>query len=139
MTSESPIKDFSKRRKLIRFKIDEDTFEAAPAIPAEILTDFVVQFSDVENLPVDSRVKALAEVLEMILKPESFTRFKTRLRDRESPIDIDQLNDIIIWLMEQYGQRPTQPSTDLPPGQLSPESGTNLTAPSLVSVSTFNP
>lgn len=137
--SESSVKDFSRKRKQIRFRVDDDVFEAAPAIPAEVLTQFVVKFSDVDNLPVLQRVEALAEVLKMILKPESFSRFRERMSDPESPIDIDQLNDVIEWLMEQYGQRPTQPSQVLQGGQSSPESGKSLTENSSVLVSTFNP
>jgi len=133
------MKDFTKKRTPITFRVDEDTFEAAPAIPAEVLTDFAVKFADVESLPALKRVEALAEVLEMILKPASFELMKSRMKDKEQPIEIDQLNDIIAWLMEQYGQRPTQPLPDSFPGRLNPESGTNLTETTLVGVSTFNP
>jgi len=133
------MKDFSRKREKIEFQVDEDVFEAAPAIPAGVLTQFVVKFSGVENLPASERVKAFGEVLEMVLKPESFERFLRRLEDRERPIDINQLNDIIVWLMEQYGQRPTMPSPDSSSGQPNPESGTNLTGATLVGVSSFNP
>jgi hypothetical protein len=133
------MKDFTKKREDVRFQVDEDVFEAAPAIPAEVLTDFAVKFADVNSLPATKRVEALTDVLEMVLKPASFELIKSRMRDKEAPIDIDQLNDIIVWLLEQYGQRPTQPSSASSTGQLSPESGTNLTETTRVGVSTFNP
>ena len=133
------MKDFTKKRTKIEFQAYGDIFEASPAIPADILTTFVVKFSDVENLPSLKRVEAMTEVLEMVLKPASFELIQKRKKDREKPLDLDQLNEIIIWLMEQYGQRPTQPSSDLLPGQHNQESGTNLTAPIQVAVSTFNP
>ncbi len=133
------MKDFTRKRSKIEFQIDDDVFEASPAIPADILTDFVVQFAGVENLPALKRVEALTEVLSMVLKPESFERFAARKKDRDNPIDLEQINDIIVWLMEQYGQRPTRPSQVSSSGQSSPEPGTSLTGTTLVGVSTFNP
>lgn len=133
------MKDFTRKRNKIEFQIDEDVFEAAPAIPADILTDFVVKFADVENLPAVKRVEALTEVLGMVLKPESFQRFQSRKKDRDNPIELEQINDVIVWLMEQYGQRPTMPSPGSFPGQSNQESGTNLTENTSVMVSTFNP
>lgn len=133
------MKDFTRKRTEIKFKIDEDVFEAAPAIPADILTNFVVKFADVENLPALKRVEALTEVLGMVLKPASFERFQERKKDRENPIELEQINDVIVWLMEQYGQRPTMPSPVSSSGQLSPESGMNSTEVIQVGVSSFNP
>lgn len=133
------MKDFSRKRKSIRFQVDDDVFEATPAIPAEVLTSFAVKFSDVDNLPAVERVSVLTEVLEMVLKTESFKLFRVRMNDRDNPIELDQINEVIMWLMEQYGQRPTQPLSESQTGQRHPESGTNSQGSTSVAVSTFNP
>lgn len=139
----SEIKDFSKARKRIQFKIDDDVFEASPAVPAEILMDFAAQFSDLdpENAPVGKQLEAFRGVLELVLLDDSLTRFSERLRDRRNPIDIDQMEEIITWLFEVYGLRPTEPSSGSPSGPSVPVSGMALTGstPAVVSISAASP
>lgn len=43
------------------------------------------------------------------------------------PIELDQVPDILDWIMGEYGMRPTQSSADSSDGQSSPASGTNST------------
>lgn len=133
----SEIKDFSRTREQVAFTIDGDKFEAAPAIPAETLAEFVVRYSDAgEATDARTQLEILAGVLELVLLPDSYTLLKQRMRDRERPVELDQLDDIITWLTEKYGLRPTQESPDSSDGQPAPESGTNSTAPTPVEGST---
>lgn len=122
------MKDFTKKRDDISFQVDDDVFHAAPGVPAEVLMDFATQFTGMgAATPVDEQLKAFRAVFELVLLPESLERFNERLRDRRNPIEIDQCDEIITWLMEQYGLRPTElPSSSLP-GQDNPESGTTST------------
>lgn len=137
------IKDFSKARKRIQFKIDDDIFEAAPAVPAEILMDFAAQFSGMnpENAPVDVQLKAFRGVLELVLLEDSLQRFNERLRDRREPVDVEQVEEIITWLFEAYGLRPTELSSDSPSGPSGPVSGMDSTGstPDVVSISAASP
>lgn len=132
-------KDFTKKRTRITFRIDDDRFEAASAIPAGTLVQFVVKFATLSDMSVDKKVSVLSEVLEMVLIPESFQRLTERLTDQENPIDFDQLNDIIVWLLGEYGLRPTQPSSPSQVGLPNPEHGMNLTEDAFSVVSTLNP
>lgn len=133
----SEIKDFSKIRKRIQFQVDEDIFEAAPAVPAEILMDFAGQFAgtDPEKVSVEEQLTIFMSVLDLVLLPESLKRFRDRMRDRERPIEIDQVEQIISWLFEEYGLRPTQLPSDSSDGQASLESGTSLMANTAAEVS----
>jgi hypothetical protein len=137
------IKDFSKVRKRIRFQIDEDVFEAAPAVPADILIDYTQEFAgvDPEKIPVDQQLKVFRSVLELTLLPESLERFTARMRNRENPIEIDQIGDVITWLFEEYGLRPTELPSDSSGGQLNPASGTSSTVSTQgpVSISAASP
>src|SRR5690606_41105458 len=54
-------------------------------------------------------------------------RFAARLKDKTNPIHDDQMSDVIIWLLEENGMRPTRPSQDSSDGSASPESGTSST------------
>lgn len=136
------IRDFTKQRKDISFRVDDDMFHAARGVPAEVLLDFASEFAGMElTATVDQQLRAFRSMLEVVLLPDSLERFNERMRDRENPIEIDQVEDIVTWLMEQYGLRPTElplPSPDGPPG---PGSGTTSTAsvPGEVSISAASP
>jgi hypothetical protein len=133
----APIQDFSRARNRILFRIDGDVFEAASALPAEVLVEFGTRFADVQNTAqsVDEQFAAFAGVLELVLLPDSYEAFRARLRDRAHPIDLDQLQEVIIWLIEKHGMRPTRPSSDSSPGSPSPASGTSSTDGALAAIS----
>jgi hypothetical protein len=121
-------RDFSRKRKPLTFTIDDDTFEAARAMPAETYAEFVATYTGVEdNAGTQDIYKAMSTALQLVLLPDSFTRFSERLRDRTNPIDLEQMTDVILWLMGEYGMRPTQPSQPSSDGPASPESGTSST------------
>lgn len=136
------LKDFTRKRTRVLFRIDDDVFEAAPALPAETLSEFASRFSSVgETQDAHERFMVMASALELVLLPDSYARFRERLRDRAQPIEIDQLSDCLIWLLEQYGLRPTQPSSVSLDGQPSPAPGTNSmdAAQHEVSISALSP
>jgi hypothetical protein len=121
-------KDFTRKRKRLTFTIDDDTFEAAPVLPADVFAQFVTLYND--RVQVDTMVEQLGmlkQALELALLHESWQRFSARLADKHNPIDDDQLSDVIMWLLEEYGLRPTQPSPSSSDGSASPESGTPST------------
>lgn len=124
----SEIKDFSRPRKPVVFTVDGDTFEAAPAIPAETLAEFGDRYQSVNEADtIRDTFQILASVFELVLLPNSHALILARLKDRSNPIDIDQLTEIIEWLMEQYGLRPTRSSPDSSNGQPPQEPGTSST------------
>jgi hypothetical protein len=138
----APVKDFSRARKRLNFRIDDDLFEAATALPGKTLTRFASRFNDIENATVDKQLDAFVEALSMVLLPESDARFQKRLDDLENPIELDQASDVIQWLLEQYGLRPTEPSSDSSSGLPSLASGTSSTDAAQPQVSipaTFQP
>lgn len=136
------MRDFSKKRKDISFRVDDDVFHAAPGVPADVLMEFAAEFSGLTvQATVDQQLRAFRGMFELVLHPDSLARFNERLRDRVNPIEIDQVEQIITWLMEQYGLRPTELPSGSPPGLPGPESGTTSTAttPGEVSISAASP
>lgn len=122
-------RDFSRTRKRLDFTIDADTFEAAAVLPGDVFAEFVTLYnstSDAEDYQQSHNM--LKRALELALFPESFQRFTSRLKDKTNPIDDEQMSDVVLWLLEEYGLRPTQPSQDSSDGSASPESGTSSTA-----------
>jgi hypothetical protein len=135
------MKDFSRDRKQIQFKIDDDVFHCRPALAADVLLDFTERFSAIkEDDGAESRA-VLVSVLEEVLQPDSFARFRERMADRDNPVDMPQANAVIEWVFEEYGLRPTQPSSGSPNGQPGPESGMNSmeSVPAVVSISVDSP
>lgn len=136
------MKDFSRDRKKIQFKIDDDVFECRPALAADVLLDFTEKFNGIKDEDDAAQSRAiLVDVLHEVLLPASFDRFRERMADRDNPVDMPQANEVIEWVFSEYGLRPTQPSSDSPNGQSSPASGMNSTenAPAVVSISVDSP
>lgn len=123
----TPVKDFSRKRERLVFRIDEDIFEAATALPGNVLAQFATRFSNIESIPLDQQLKVFADALGLVLLPESNGRFQKRLDDLENPIELEQASDVIQWLLERYGLRPTEPSSDSSTGPQSPAPGTSST------------
>lgn len=126
-TADAPVKDFTRKRKRLQFRIDDDIFEAATALPGKTLAAFAVRFTDIEKVPVAQQLDVFAEALGMVLLPESNALFQKRLDDLTQPIELEQASDVVTWLMGEYGHRPTQPSSVSSAGQPNPASGTSST------------
>lgn len=137
------IKDFSKARKRLVFRIDEDVFEAAAAIPAEVMIQFAERFTsaDPTSMSPKEQVGIFREMLEIVLLPESMAVMRKRMADPRNPVDMGQLDEIITWLFEEYGLRPTQESSSSSGGVSPPGPGTTLTGstPGEVSISAASP
>lgn len=135
-------KDFTRKRERLTFRIDDDLFEATPALPGEVLVEFAKRFSDIDTVALDQKLDVVKDALGLVLLPDSHALFTKRFSDLENPIEYEQASEVMTWLMEVYGRRPTQPSSPSSTGQPSPASGTSSTdaAPQTVSIpATFQP
>lgn len=122
-------RDFTKKRKRLDFTIDEEEFEAASVLPGDVFAEFVTLYNSTGDTETyQQQHDMLKQALNLALLPESWQRFSDRLQDKSRPIDDDQMSDVVLWLLEEYGMRPTQPSPNSSDGSASPESGTSSTA-----------
>jgi hypothetical protein len=121
------VKDFTRKHERLVFRIDDDLFEAAPALPGEALCEFAKRFSDIDNAPMAQRVDVIADALALVLLPDSHAVFAKRFRDLTNPIEYEQAAEVVEWLMGVYGKRPTEPSSPSSTGPASPVSGTSST------------
>lgn len=104
------IKDFSLPTKDRPFKIEGDVYRAVPGIPLQLMAS-MKKFSDLKNLSEkDDALEGLLSVFDEILFAESATLFRKRVSERI--ITIDHVKPLIEWLMEGWGARPTEPSSD---------------------------
>lgn len=121
-------RDFSRKRKRLTFTIDGDQFEAASVLPGDVFAEFVTLYNSTGDTETyQQQHDLLKQALNLALLPESWQRFTDRLKDKTRPIDDDQMSDVVLWLLEEYGLRPTQPSPPSSDGSASPEPGTSST------------
>jgi len=135
------MKDFTRARKKVQFLIDADTFTGVDALPAEVMMDFTLRFEAMdEESPADG-INALKDVLDTVLLDDSAARFRERMGSKTDPIELPQVNDVVMWLLEQYGMRPTEQPSNSVVGLPSQVSGMSLTGttPAVESTSSLSP
>lgn len=106
------MKDFTKARELKQFRIDDDVFTCAGALPVGQVREFMAMQRKVDpNDPgsADDYLGLVSRILDGVLVPDSAARFAERMVSPAEPIDVNQLVGVLTWLMEEYGERPTRP------------------------------
>jgi len=135
------MKDFTRQARVVEFTVDDDTFRGKPHLPSQTMIDFTlkVEGMDDEKATPQQGFDTMMECLQMVLMPDSYKRFRERMKDPTAdtgpdaaapdfvPIELDQVTEILDWVMGEYGLRPTKSSEDSSTGQSSPASGTNST------------
>jgi hypothetical protein len=127
----SNVRDFTPERKALVFRVDNDVFSAVAALPALLAMEFASSSEEFEKASATERVVLLRSMFNLILVDDSVERFFERLSSKTDPIDTQTMFNIIDWLMEEYGQRPTESPSGSSNGLETQESGSNLmvTAP----------
>jgi hypothetical protein len=131
-----PTKDFSKKREPISFTIDSDRFICVTAIPGDTLVTLLAKLQGADDDDMEQVANGLKQILAELLVDSSYARFAERFASKDDPIDFVQMNEIVEWLMEAFGMRPTKPSSDSPIGLPPQGSGMSLTGitPDVVSI-----
>lgn len=152
------MRDFSSKPRVVEFTVDGEIYRGRPYLPAQTMVDFTLRVEAMGDAATGSEGFAtMMESLEMVLMPDSYRKFKDRMKDPLAdipeeerayvtelpykPIELPQLDEILKWLMEEYGLRPTQSSSGSSAGQLAPASGTSSTGDisETVSISASSP
>lgn len=135
-------RDFTKRRPSIGFGLNGQEFECRKALTPKKLQlamrsfrAIKQEFESVVNAGINEAnapdlLGKIASVLVHFLKTESYQRFEEMLNEEEpdEPVDVQQLMEILQWVLEQMMGRPTKPSSDSTPTSPSDGTGTSLTA-----------
>lgn len=90
----------------LTFDLEEQNFEARPAIPGAVLLELVAHASD-EGA---ESAGAIVGFFEKALVAESYERFNVLVNDPDVIISIETLVEILSWLIEEYTSRPTSAS-----------------------------
>lgn len=132
------MKDFSRQPRVVEFKIDNDVFRGKPHLAAQTMIDFTLKVDSLgEDISAQQGFDTMRESLELVLLPDSFKRFQDRMKDPanpdavsstgQPPIELPQVNEVLEWIMGEYGMRPPTSAEDSSPGSSNPASGTNST------------
>lgn len=122
--AEVEIRDFTNRDETIKFKIYDYTFEAAPELPLGAMT----QISKLQNLREtmdENGLEAIVDIMGIFLLDDSLAQLRTMLNDKRKPFGVRHMQEIVPWLLEEYGLRPTQPSSPSSTGSADGEIGTS--------------
>lgn len=111
-------KDFTKKRTQVWFELDGDKFICMRKFPMATMRKVVAMKSIKDDENAD-RIAVLVDIITSVMKPESAELFRTRVNATNTedengnsiiPIDMAEINEIVPWLLEVYGMRPTQVS-----------------------------
>lgn len=127
------IQDFTlDRPKTRKFKIDDDVFDAVAVIPLGLMKQLLDASSGIKEIIGASDIEMVIEktkaVMKLLLVPTAYERFVARLTDQESPIGMEHLAPLLVWLVEGYALRPTPPSSPSSDGLETADESTSLTA-----------
>lgn len=108
-----PLLDFdAARREAVKepvaFQLRGERFDCLAKCPAGALFDLSL---------TGYTGKACKEFLESVISEADHDRFGAVLRNRNDPVDLDDLGDAARAVVEAYVNRPTQPSTDSSDGR----------------------
>lgn len=105
-------KDFTPQSTVIRFKLGDDMFDCLPVIPLATAGALVNLGEEIKAAPGLEKIDKMLVFFEAVLTEESAAKFTRVARDMKSLLGLAQFNQIIMWLLEVYGLRPTQASSD---------------------------
>lgn len=74
--------------------------------------------------------RAIVQFLEDVLVDDDVARFTDLIHRKTSQVDIETLGEVVSWLMEEYGQRPTAPSNGSGGGHTTDGAGSTDAVPS---------
>lgn len=89
----------------ISFRLFGEDFNCRPQIPGKVMLDMAAKTADEENAAANAAV--ITDFFNVILMGDSLERFNALAEDPDRVVTIEQLMEIVSWLMEQYADRPT--------------------------------
>lgn len=117
-----------------RFAIDGYTYECSAILPAGATRDLARLAKLHGSDDIVGIIAVLGDFMDAVMLPASAKEFAARIRDPEHPIDDTQIGQIVVWLIREYGGRPTSPPLSSSDGRIS--TGITSTDGASVEVST---
>jgi hypothetical protein len=102
-----------KRKALppISFEIYDQTFEAYPEVQGSVILEFAAAMDGGDDDNGAASAALIVSFFDKVLKPESLKAFKKLTHDPETIVEVDELAEIVSWLLEEYTSRPLEVSS----------------------------
>jgi hypothetical protein len=98
--------DQDKPAEPLSFKLHGEEFSCKPKMQGKVLLDLVAKSSAQDNPGEAAAI--INKFFELVLVAESYKRFDALVQSDDKIVEVEQLSDIVAWLVEQYTDRPTQ-------------------------------
>ena len=98
--------DQDKPAQPISFKLHGEEFSCKPKMQGKVLLDLVAKSSAQDNPGEAAAI--INKFFELVLIADSYTRFEALVESDDKIVEVEQLSEIVAWLVEQYTDRPTQ-------------------------------
>jgi hypothetical protein len=119
-------KTFTRAREPIELEAGGEVFTAPAIIAPVVLGELLDKQEQIANIyadktltqrqTMDAILKAVDELMALILVPDSAQRFHARLFSRDEPLDLQyEVMPMLEYLTEEYTDRPTSPSPSSTP------------------------
>jgi len=97
----------------LTFDLGGEEFNCYAEVQGKTILDImkVAAAGDEESRGVLMAVSIL-DFFEKVMPPEEYTRFEALMEDPKRIVPMDTLSEIMQWLIEEYTDRPTPPSSD---------------------------
>lgn len=102
------IYDFAYDPSPKKFRIAPDIFTAAPDLP-QTAYDLAISYQNISD--TNARTEKVLAFFDAVLTDESAALLRERFASKVNTIGLNLLVQVLTWLLEQYGLRPTQPSS----------------------------
>ena len=104
-------KDFTRSEEPVTFRIGPDLFTCVPEVPFDVLMDMAELAGGMQNATRTEMIQRVREFFSGVMEPASYDIFISRMaRGAKLPIGMLHFRDLLSWMLEVYGLRPTRPS-----------------------------
>lgn len=93
---------------LVIFKLDDQEVHAYAPTPGQLAMMYAAVSDHAKD---DKRIAGVVDFFFGLIDEESQRVLSARLMDRNDPFELDQLTEIMGWLVEQWAARPTRSSS----------------------------
>lgn len=100
----------NREREPLQFKLGGETFTCLAVIPAGLGYDLLEIELTGDQLRIGLAYRDF--ILAVLATKADRDRFEKVLRQTKNAVEPLDLRDVVVWLAEQYGGRPTQRSSD---------------------------
>jgi hypothetical protein len=96
----------------LTFDIGGEEFNCYPEVQGKTILDImrVAAEGDEDTRGVLMAVSVL-DFFKKVMPPSEFERFEKLMEDEKRIVPMDTLSEIMSWLIEEYTDRPTRPSS----------------------------